>query len=65
MMLNGLAIPENPESLIMPGFEQSSAKAGGSGVDLFLTAPPFVHAITCLRQIFAKRLQAVQHHSAH
>ena len=28
MMLNGLAIPENPESLIMPGYAQSTAKAG-------------------------------------
>ena len=34
MMLNGLEIPENPESLIMPGFDQASSKAGGSGVDL-------------------------------
>ncbi|MDC4949102.1 nitrite reductase large subunit NirB [Acinetobacter baumannii] len=34
MMLNGLALPEVPESLIMPGFEQSAAKSGGSGVDL-------------------------------
>ena len=34
MMLNGLEIPENPESLIMPGFDQATAKAGGSGVDL-------------------------------
>ena len=34
MMLNGLAIPENPESLIMPGYAQSTAKAGSSGVDL-------------------------------
>lgn len=34
MMLNGLDIPENPESLIMPGFDQATAKAGGSGVDL-------------------------------
>jgi nitrite reductase (NADH) large subunit len=34
MMLNGLALPENPESLIMPGYAQSSAKSGGSGVDL-------------------------------
>lgn len=34
MMQNGLALPAQPESLIMPGFEQSTAKAGGSGVDL-------------------------------
>ncbi|MFU9045770.1 nitrite reductase large subunit NirB [Acinetobacter tibetensis] len=34
MMLNGLALPEVPESLIMPGFTDSGAKAGGSGVDL-------------------------------
>ncbi len=34
MMLNGLAVPEQPESLIMPGFAESGAKAGGSGVDL-------------------------------
>ncbi|MBC67657.1 nitrite reductase large subunit NirB, partial [Acinetobacter sp.] len=34
MMLNGLALPETPESLIMPGFADSGAKAGGSGVDL-------------------------------
>ena len=34
MMLNGLALPEIPESLIMPGFADSGAKAGGSGVDL-------------------------------
>ena len=34
MMLNGLALPEMPESLIMPGFADSGAKAGGSGVDL-------------------------------
>ncbi|MCP5792968.1 (2Fe-2S)-binding protein, partial [Klebsiella pneumoniae] len=34
MMLNGLALPEVPESLIMPGFEQSAGKSGGSGVDL-------------------------------
>ena len=34
MMLNGLALPENPESLIMPGYAQSSSKSGGSGVDL-------------------------------
>ena len=26
MMLNGLEIPENPESLIMPGFDQAAAK---------------------------------------
>jgi NAD(P)H-nitrite reductase len=38
MMLNGLEIPENPESLIMPGFDQAAAKTGGSGVDLFQTA---------------------------
>lgn len=34
MMLNGLAVPEQPESLIMPGFDQSTSKSGGSGVDL-------------------------------
>lgn len=34
MMLNGLVLPENPESLIMPGYAQSSSKSGGSGVDL-------------------------------
>ena len=34
MMLNGLALPENPESLIMPGYAQASSKSGGSGVDL-------------------------------
>lgn len=34
MMLNGLPLPEQPESLIMPGFSQGAAKAGGSGVDL-------------------------------
>ena len=34
MMLNGIALPETPESLIMPGFADSGAKAGGSGVDL-------------------------------
>ncbi len=34
MMLNGLTLPEMPESLIMPGFADSGAKAGGSGVDL-------------------------------
>ncbi len=34
MMLNGLALPEQPESLIMPGFDQSTSKSGGSGVDL-------------------------------
>ncbi|MBF4520319.1 nitrite reductase large subunit [Acinetobacter towneri] len=34
MMLNGLAVPEQPESLIMPGFNQSTSKSGGSGVDL-------------------------------
>lgn len=34
MMLNGLSLPEVPESLIMPGFEQLAGKSGGSGVDL-------------------------------
>lgn len=34
MMLNGLAIPTNPESLIMPGMATASTKTGGSGVDL-------------------------------
>ncbi|MDQ1207417.1 nitrite reductase (NADH) large subunit [Acinetobacter baylyi] len=35
MMLNGMALPEQPESLIMPGFsEAGAAKSGGSGVDL-------------------------------
>ncbi len=34
MMLNDLPLPEQPESLIMPGFSQGAAKAGGSGVDL-------------------------------
>ncbi|WP_122902137.1 nitrite reductase large subunit NirB [Acinetobacter sp. B51(2017)] len=34
MMLNGLALPEQPESLIMPGFEQATGKSGGTGVDL-------------------------------
>ena len=34
MMLNGIVLPETPESLIMPGFADSGAKAGGSGVDL-------------------------------
>lgn len=34
MMLNGLAVPEQPESLIMPGFDQSTSKSGGSGIDL-------------------------------
>ncbi|TXJ05511.1 MAG: nitrite reductase large subunit, partial [Acinetobacter sp.] len=34
MMLNGIALPDAPESLIMPGFADSGAKAGGSGVDL-------------------------------
>ncbi|MFT4022108.1 MAG: nitrite reductase large subunit NirB, partial [Acinetobacter sp.] len=33
-MLNGLSLPENPESLIMPGYAQQGAKSGGSGVDL-------------------------------
>ncbi len=28
MMLNGLELPENPESLIMPGYAQFSAKSG-------------------------------------
>lgn len=34
MMLNGLAVPEQPESLFMPGFDQSTSKSGGSGIDL-------------------------------
>ncbi|MCL9675935.1 nitrite reductase large subunit NirB [Acinetobacter sp. ACZLY 512] len=35
MMLNGLDLPDQPESLIMPGYAQSgAAKAGGSGIDL-------------------------------
>lgn len=34
MMLNGLAVPEQPESLIMPGFDQATSKSGGSGIDL-------------------------------
>ena len=34
MMLNGLAVPEQLESLIMPGFDQSTSKSGGSGIDL-------------------------------
>ncbi|WPC30928.1 nitrite reductase large subunit NirB [Acinetobacter towneri] len=34
MMLNGLAVPEQAESLIMPGFDQSTSKSGGSGIDL-------------------------------
>ncbi|WP_218950248.1 nitrite reductase large subunit NirB [Acinetobacter sp. YH16044] len=34
MMLNGLDVPESPESLIMPGYAQSAGKSGGSGVDL-------------------------------
>ena len=34
MMLNGLALPELPESLIMPGFASAPSKSGGSGVDL-------------------------------
>lgn len=34
MMLNDLAVPEQPESLIMPGFDQSTSKSGGSGIDL-------------------------------
>ena len=34
IMLNALALPEMPESLIMPGFADSGVKAGGSGVDL-------------------------------
>src|SRR5690606_22225152 len=34
MMLNGLAVPENPESLIMPGYANAPSKSGGSGVDL-------------------------------
>ncbi|MCU4412473.1 nitrite reductase large subunit NirB [Acinetobacter sp. WU_MDCI_Axc73] len=35
MMLNRMDLPEQPESLIMPGYAQSgAAKSGGSGVDL-------------------------------
>ena len=34
MMLNGLALPELPESLIMPGYTSAPSKSGGSGVDL-------------------------------
>ena len=34
MMLNGLAVPESPESLIMPGYANAPSKSGGSGVDL-------------------------------
>ena len=34
LMLNKTALPAQPESLIMPGFEQATAKTGGSGVDL-------------------------------
>ncbi|ANF83428.1 nitrite reductase large subunit (plasmid) [Acinetobacter sp. NCu2D-2] len=34
LMLNQLPLPEQPESLIMPGFQQSGGKTGGSGVDL-------------------------------
>lgn len=34
MMLNGLALPELPESLIMPGYTNAPSKSGGSGVDL-------------------------------
>jgi nitrite reductase (NADH) large subunit len=55
MMLNGIAFPEVPESLIMPGFE-IQAKAGGSGVDLLPDSAPFVHVTTYQKQIFAKQL---------
>ncbi len=34
MMLNGSALPELPESLIMPGYTSAPSKSGGSGVDL-------------------------------
>lgn len=34
MMLGEIALPEQPESLIMPGFSQSGAAKTGSGVDL-------------------------------
>ena len=34
MMLTGLAVPEQPESLIMLSFDQSTSKSGGSGIDL-------------------------------
>ncbi len=34
MMLNGSALPELPESLIMLGYTSAPSKSGGSGVDL-------------------------------
>ncbi|WP_343594490.1 nitrite reductase large subunit NirB [Acinetobacter sp.] len=34
MMLNGLELPEHPDSLIVPQYGGSNVKAGGTGVDL-------------------------------
>uniref|UniRef100_A0A915DVN7 Uncharacterized protein n=1 Tax=Ditylenchus dipsaci TaxID=166011 RepID=A0A915DVN7_9BILA len=60
MMLNGLALPEVPESLIMPGFEQSAGKSGGSGVDLLPDSATIVHVITYQKRTSAKQLAMVR-----
>ncbi len=60
MMLNGLALPEVPESLIMPGFEQLAGKSGGSGVDLLPDSATICSCNNVSKRTSAKQLAMVR-----
>ena len=45
----GWLLPENPESLIMPGYAQSSANLAVVELIYCQTVQPFVHVITYLK----------------
>jgi NAD(P)H-nitrite reductase large subunit len=56
MMLNGFALPETPESLIMPGLLIQVQKQVVAVLIYCQIAQPSVHVTTSLKQIFAKQL---------
>ncbi len=53
MMLNGLALPENPESLIMPVMHNLPLNLAVVASIYCQTVQPFAHVITSLKPIFA------------
>ncbi len=67
MMLNGLALPENPESLIMPGYAQSGAE---NQAEVVLTLLPDSATICSCNNVskagyLFSNCRAVRHHSVH
>ena len=61
MMLNGMPVPAEPESLIMPGFAQARAAQAAAQVWIYCPIlPPFVRATMCLNLTSAKPSKQVR-----